>query len=113
LYQKFYPVLVEFGLVQSQTDPCLFYRRQQGEILIIIIFVDDSLCLYNKTLAFQALPQHLKQHFKIRVLPAKRFIGIDIEQDKKNSWIFLHQPSYTVKLFKKNEHGELQSQPHT
>lgn len=104
-YQKFSPVLVEFGLVQSQTDPCLFLRRQQGEILIVIIFVDDSLVLYNNTLTFQDLTQHLKQHFEIRVLPATRFIGIDIEQDKKNGRIFLHQHSYTVKLLDKFNMG--------
>ena len=104
-YQKFSPVLVEFGLVQSQTDPCLFFRRQQGEILIVIIFVDDSLVLYNNTLTFQDLTQHLKQHFEIRVLPATRFIGIDIEQDKKNGRIFLHQHSYTVKLLDKFNMG--------
>ena len=54
-YQKFSPVFVEFGLVQSQTDPCLFFRRQQGDLLIVIIFVDDLLVLYNNTIAFQDL----------------------------------------------------------
>jgi hypothetical protein len=80
--KKFTPAPIEFGVVQNQSDPCLFTRRQQGEILIVVIYVDDTLVFANNTSSSTDLANHLKQHFEIRVLPATRFIGIDIVKDE-------------------------------
>jgi hypothetical protein len=100
-HEKFTPALLEFGLIQSQSDPCLFVRRQQGELLIVIIYVDDTLVFFNKKSTFIDLTNHLKQFFEIRVLPATRFVGIDIVRDPSNSRTILHQSDYAKKLLEK------------
>jgi hypothetical protein len=99
--EKFTPALLECGLCQSKSDPCLFVRRQQGESLIVIIYVDDTLVFYNNKTSFTKLANHLKQHFEIRILPATRFVGVDIVRDPVNHRIFLHQSSYAIKLLEK------------
>ena len=100
-HEKFTPTLLEFGLTQSQSDPCLFVRRQQGELLIVIIYVDDTLVFFNKKSTFLDLTNHLKQFFEIRVLPATRFLGIDIVRDPSNNRTILHQSDYATKLLEK------------
>ena len=99
--EKFTPALLEFGLCQSKSDPCLFVRRQQGESLIVIIYVDDTLVFYNNKTSFTKLANHLKQHFEIRILSATRFVGVDIVRDPVNHRIFLHKSSYAIKLLEK------------
>lgn len=100
-HEKFTPVLLKFGLIQSQSDPCLFVRRQQGELLMVIIYVDDPLVLFNNKSTFTDLTNHLEQFFEIRVLPATRFVGIDIVRDPSNSRTILHQSDYVTKLLEK------------
>jgi hypothetical protein len=100
-HEKFTPALLEFGLTQSKSDPCLFIRRQQGEILIVIIYVDDTLVFFNTKSSFLELTNHLKKFFEIRVLPATRFVGIDIVREPGSNRIFLHQSSYATKLIDK------------
>jgi hypothetical protein len=98
--EKFTPALLEFGLCQSKSDPCLFVCRQQGEILIVIIYVFDTLVFYNNKTSFIELANHLKQHFELRILPATRFVGVEIVRDPVNYRIFLHQSSFAIDFWK-------------
>ena len=95
--EKFTPALLEFGLCQSKSDPCLFFRRQQGESLIVIIYVNDTIVFHNNKTSFTKLANHLKQHYEIRILPATSFVGVDIVRDPVNNRIFLHQSSYATR----------------
>ncbi len=89
-HEKFTPALLEFGLTQSKSDPFLFIRRQQGEILIVIIYVDDTLVFFNNKSSFLELTNHLKKLFEIRVLPATRFVGIDIVKEPGSNRKFFY-----------------------
>ena len=41
--EKFNRFLVKFGLSRSEFDSCMYFRRNSKEILIVAIFVDDTL----------------------------------------------------------------------
>ena len=100
-HEKFTQALLEFGLIQSKLDPCLFIRRQQGEISIVIIYVDDTLVFFNNKSSFLELTNHLKKFYEIRVLPETKFVGIDIVREPGCNRILLHQSSYATKLLDK------------
>ncbi len=47
---KFNGFLIKFGFTRSKHDPCVYFRRREEEILILIIWVDDGLiCSNSKT----------------------------------------------------------------
>jgi hypothetical protein len=38
------------NLKQSATDPCIFYKQWGGKILIIVLYVDDTVCAGERKL---------------------------------------------------------------
>jgi hypothetical protein len=65
---------------QSATDPCIFYKQRGGKvILILILYVDDTLCAGEK--------KEVEWAYKIKIFRLgrlKKHLGImyDWKQDK-------------------------------
>ena len=39
----------KLNMLQSATDPCIFYKRKEGKVvLILVLYVDDTLCAGRK-----------------------------------------------------------------
>ena len=102
---KFSEFLIRFGLVQSQSDPCLFIRHQRkGEtevFLAFLLYVDDGLVVSNSTAAMTEMVDFLSKEFDIKTLPADRFIGIDITRNRANRSLHLGQPDYCQKVIER------------
>ena len=88
------------GLIRSHADPFVFYRRQEDEVKIVVIYVDDGLICSNKTNTIFGILEHLKTHFEIRSLIASRFVSIDIICDPALSWLSISQAIHIKKLLK-------------
>jgi transposase InsO family protein len=99
---KFNEFLLKFGLTRCDSDSCVYYRRQEeGEIIIVCIFVDDGLICTNTKTVSTAILCHLNTHFDIRSLPADRFVGLDILRDRPNRKLYVSQLDFVNKILKK------------
>ena len=97
-HHKFIPYLLQLDFSQSKADSCVFFRRRQGKITILIIYVDDVLALSSCESVKEEIVQYLNKHNEVRVLPATRFIGINIVRDINNKRIFIHQQEIITKV---------------
>lgn len=102
-------ILCDFGLIQSSNDPYFFVRHRQGEMIIVVIYVDYTLILFDNPETFKRFTAHVGQNFEIRVLQATRFIRIDIMNDRENMQIVLHQRPFIEKTLER--FGMINSNP--
>lgn len=98
---KFNEFLLKFGLVRSTADPFVYYRRQEEEMTIVAIFVDDGLVCSNKKENLTNMLEHLSTIFEMRSFLAHRFIGLDISRDRSKRQLYISQPQFIAKLLAK------------
>lgn len=98
---KFNEFLLKSGLTRSIADPCVYYRRREGEITIVAIYVDDGLVSSNKMGALEGILSDLKNTFEMRTLPADRFIGLDIVRNRSTGQLHVSQQHFIEKLLNK------------
>ena len=99
--EKFNSFIIKFGLTRSTSDPCLYYRLQEGEITFVLIYVDDGLVCSNKKSVLSEIISFLSKEFKIRTMPADRFLGLDISRNRESKELFISQPHYVAKILEK------------
>lgn len=46
-YQKFNTHVLSLGFLRSKSDHCVYYKAENGHIIIIVLFVDDMLFIRN------------------------------------------------------------------
>ena len=93
--------LKQFGLQPSDADPCLYTRRQEGDFLMVIIWVDDGLVCGSNNEVVQQVIEYLGKHFAMRSSSAESFVGILITRDRKQKTLYLSQPDYTKKVIRR------------
>lgn len=89
--EEFNGFLIEFGLVCSESDSCIYTRRAGDEITIVVIYVDDGLIASNKPETIKSMIEHLKQKFEIRTFAPTRFVGLNLVRDRANRLIYIDQ----------------------
>ena len=47
-WKKFITDLTCVGFIKGEVDPCLLYRRDKHGLCIVIVYVDDCLCIGDK-----------------------------------------------------------------
>jgi hypothetical protein len=93
--------LKKFGLRPSSADPCLYIRQNQGELVIVIIWVDDCLICSNNGSSILDIVKHLNEHFDMRCTVANHFVGLSIHRDRQTKTLFLSQPIYIKKILQR------------
>jgi len=53
--KKFKEMLLRFGLRESEADPCLYYRKEEGRKLLVVLYVDDGLIAASRKEDIDAL----------------------------------------------------------
>lgn len=85
------------SILVSGYGSCIYYRHLcQGEIeeeiTFFLLYVDDGLILSNPNKVLLVMIEFLGKEFEIRLLPADRFIGVDLSGNEVNGpSIFLNQ----------------------
>jgi hypothetical protein len=95
---KFNDFILRFGFVRSKHDSCVYFRRREEEILILVIWVDDGLLCSNNKEAIADVLAFLSEHFEMRTLPTDRFVGMEIERDRKTRKIFISSSAFIEKI---------------
>jgi Reverse transcriptase (RNA-dependent DNA polymerase) len=69
--------------------------------LIVGIFVDDGFAAGTNTSLVKNVIDFLSQEFEMRILPATRFLGLDIHRDRSQRQLFINQPDFVRKILRK------------
>ncbi len=101
--EKFNSFLIEFGLVRSSADPCIYFHRGEDpdDITILGIWVDDGILATRTKEKAQSIIHHLRRHFEMTCKEADLFIGLEITRDRPGRKIHLSQPKYIQSLLDK------------
>jgi Reverse transcriptase (RNA-dependent DNA polymerase) len=78
----------------------MFYNNSEGHKLIIVLYVDDGLVVYQNETDYEMLIADLKAEFQITVSSASSFLGIQINQAQDGS-ISVTQENYTKRMLEK------------
>lgn len=97
---RFKEILIKFGLVQSEADPCLFFCMSGEDKLIIVLYVDDGLVAATQKSVIQEFLRKLEMEFKITREPLGCFLNMLIEREEDGS-IRLSQKVYAENLLQK------------
>ena len=65
--QMFTKIMKELGFTQSAADPCLYIRRNELGLAIVILYVDDGFCVGNKPALRQFMDQLREKKLELKV----------------------------------------------
>lgn len=92
---KLNEILITAGFLRCKTDSCIYVRRNGASIVIVAVYVDDLLILYNNSSWKDQLKSVLTSNFNMKDLGnASNVLGIRIEYDKRRGTINLDQQKY-------------------
>jgi hypothetical protein len=92
-YEQIDALLRSKGMNKSKPDPNMYYMHQKGEVLILMIYVDDLFLTGSSETLISWIKHLLHDTFEMVDLgPVKRYLGITFEQTLLG--IFLHQKDY-------------------
>ncbi|KAK6124941.1 hypothetical protein DH2020_041316 [Rehmannia glutinosa] len=102
--------LTTIGFQVSVSDSSLFHKRENGKLLLILVYVDDILLTGDDSHAITSVIQQLNQKFALKTLgEVNYFLGL--EARRTSAGLFLSQTKYTHDLLAKT--GMLNSKPTT
>jgi hypothetical protein len=98
-YSKFNEAILLLGFSRCLHDPCVYYRfTAKGEYTIMVIYVDDGLVSSNIPGVLTEKIEFLKTHFKVRSLPANRFVGLNISRDRQKRTLSINQSDFIKRI---------------
>lgn len=101
-YKKFKSVLIKVGFNEGTSDPCLFIMRTGGNIMYILIYVDDILIAAPTSEDSKSIESKLGKVFPIKALGnAKYFLGMRIVRNRSAKTVKLLQDSYIERVAKR------------
>lgn len=93
---KLSQVLISCGYKQCATDSCIYIRREKQSIVIVAVYVDDLLILWNNSAWKTDLKNELTSKFCMKDLgKVSNILGIRIEHNKQLGTISMDQQKYT------------------
>nr|GEW47461.1 putative ribonuclease H-like domain-containing protein [Tanacetum cinerariifolium] len=99
-YETLATYLLENGFQRGTIDQTLFIKKQQGDILLVQIYVDDIIFgATNKDLC-RSFKKLMKDRFQMNSMRELTFfLGLQVKQKKYG--IFISQDKYVAKILKK------------
>ena len=99
--KKFTGELKRLGLIQCASDQCLFRDTIENEEVFLALFVDDGLVAAKSQKVIQIVKNALCESFEVKLGDSCCFVSVQIERDRKNKRMLLHQELYASKVIKK------------
>lgn len=96
-FHRFSSYLLQFGFHQSRADSSLFIYRHNGQVLILLLYVDDIVLTGSHSSLITSFLASLGHAFDITDLgPLRYFLGLEITSDSRG--LHISQLKYTVDL---------------
>ena len=111
-------LLIKYGLQPCPVDPCIYYRCNGDEILILAIWVDDIIFGSTSDSTNKSFIEYLSQHFSVTAGPVKTFLGLEFHHDESQKKLFVTQTRYIEQVLKRYNMEEcnpvdVPADPHT
>lgn len=87
---EFVKALKTYGFEPTRADPCVFARKKNGEIIRVVLYVDDGAISATSEKKMDEFLNYLRQKFEISQGSMDLYLGIEIERFPDGS-IFMHQ----------------------
>ena len=102
-YKKFESFMLEHKFQKTQVDHCVFVKRyDEGDFLILLLYVDDMLIVRQDTRKIASLKKALGKSFAMKDLgPAKQILGMHIVRDRTKKVLWLSQEKYVTKILER------------
>ena len=101
-FVKFSQAIEEFGMLKSKSNHFVFYRNSSLGIIMLVVYVDDSVIIGSDSKGISSLKSFLQSKFHTKDIGMLRyFLGIEIMRSKHG--IFLSQRKYVFDLLSKTE----------
>jgi hypothetical protein len=92
-WKKLLEALKDQGLERSKADPCVYYKWQDGSIVLWSSWVDDLLTISKDEKAIEEGRKCLKKHFDLdEVGEVKEYVGCKVDYDREKRVLKLSQP---------------------
>ena len=91
--------LEKIGFKASTADACLYIREQNGQKLLLVLYVDDGLVASTDKQELGNFMKELQEEFKITIKDGSYFLGLEIET--KDDYIKIHQEAYARKILER------------
>jgi len=87
------------GFDNIDPDACLYLLMDEGEIIIVLVYVDDLLLAASSLAAIYKIKDALHKRFEMKDLGEAKFIlGLEIRRDKAFGTLKLSQSEYAGKV---------------
>lgn len=95
---KFTHFLAQFGFKQCNSDPCIFLGQVENSVVYLALFIDDGLIASENKTVLETILDKLSDEFEITIGNGRSFVGVQIERDKANKTMFIHQEAYALQI---------------
>jgi len=96
-YSRLNRELKNLGASESKNDPCVYFRGQGGDLIIIIVYVDDILLISRDSTEISRFKAGLKRSFSIKEFgEAKRCLGLELI--RRDDGYSIHQRGYIEEI---------------
>lgn len=102
---KFTQCLKRFNLTASNADPCVFINREDGDTLILAVYIDDGLVASTNKDRTEALLMYLSKELKIKTGKLDKFLGMEFKYLPDGSML-VNQQQYAHKIVERFRLGE-------
>ena len=93
--------LKKMNFVQTEGDPCLYVSRDDGETVIIAVYVDDILIAAKIDKKIAEVKTAIANRFEAKDMGKLHyFLGVKVIQDLKADTIWLGQPAYSESILR-------------
>ena len=100
--KKFTEVVLALGLQNTIHEPCLYTYRENGNVAVIVLYVDDMLIASNDEKKMEEIKECLEKAFEMKDLgEPSQFLGMRIKRDRVNRIIQIDQAEYAEKILER------------
>lgn len=101
-YLRFSEAMTKMGFNVYSLQACLYYWRKQDQFVLVLLYVDDILLTGNCKDKINETKRRISQEFKMKHLgEPKRFLGIEIERDRRKGALYLSQRDLIQSVIRK------------
>ena len=96
-YARLHAALLAWGLIQSLSDPNLYFAHIGSHTVALLVYVDDILLTGSNSKLIAQLKTHLQQQFKTNDLGLiSRYLGVQF--DRTATGLHMHQRQYALRI---------------
>lgn len=92
--ERFHSAITEFGFVNCALDNCLYFKRIENRLILLILYVDDGFVASINKVDLLTVYGFLKSKFKINIVNDCTFLGIKYVRNRTEKIIYLDQSKY-------------------